>query len=113
MDSSLILNSILTLDDETEAEASKGQVSKHRLFLWLARNVTVCVADVKLEGQRKLGGLNILFDLTEKHIKTEATARRQADFLQKWILVPVKWLPGNWKTKCLNMFSLNFSSSLT
>lgn len=97
MDSSIIQHSILTLNNETEAEAPKGQVSKHRLFWGLASKVTFCVAVVKLEGQRKLSGFNILFDLKEKH--TERTALKQTDFLQKLILVLVKWLLGNWNTK--------------
>lgn len=79
MGGSIILNSILTLDDETEAEATQGQVGKHWLFLWLAYNATFCDVAVKLESKGKLGGLNILFDLKEKQIK--------ADFLQKCILV--------------------------
>ncbi len=103
-----MLNSILTLDDETEAKAAKGQVSKHRLFLWLAHNVTSCDVAVKLESQGKFCRLNIFFDLKEKgiNVKTDATAHKQAYFLQKWILVPVKWLLGNWSTECLSLFSL-------
>lgn len=81
MDSYIILNSILTLDDETEAEAAKGQVSKHRLFLWLAYNVTSCDGAVNLESQGKLSGLNILFDLKEEQInvKIDATAHSSTD----------------------------------
>lgn len=80
--SSIILDSILTLDDETEAEAAKGQVSKHGLFLWLPYNVAFCVAAVKLESQGKLGGLHILFDLKEKQInvKTDAAAHKQTSY---------------------------------
>lgn len=65
MDNSIILNYIFTLDDETKAEAPKGQVRKHRLFLWLASNVTVRRAVVELKGQRKLSELNVLFDLRD------------------------------------------------
>lgn len=108
MDSSTILNSILTLDDETEAKTAKGQVSKHRLLLWLVYNVTSYNVAVKLESQGKFCGLDILLDLKEKQIsvKIDATAHKQADFLQKCILVPVKWLLGNWSTECLSLFSL-------
>lgn len=116
--SSIIPDSILTLDDETEAEAAKGQVSKHRLFLWLANNVTFCVAAVKLESQRELSGLHILFDLKEKQInvKTDAAAHKQTDFLQEWILMPVQLLLEIWSTKCLDIFSftqINFFSYMT
>ena len=61
--------SSLTLDDETEAETAQGQVSKHRLFLRLTHNVTLCDVVVELESQSKLGGVNIFFDLKEKQIK--------------------------------------------
>lgn len=88
MVNSIILNYIFTLDDETKAEAPKGQVRKHRLFLWLASNVTVCWAVVELKGQRELSGLNVLFDLTERHMKREDTVHKQLGSLQ--ILVPVK-----------------------
>lgn len=73
-DRSIILNSILTLDDESEAKTAKGQVSKHRLFLWLADNVTFCDAAVKLECQGKLSGLNIRFNLMEKQINVQIDA---------------------------------------
>lgn len=68
------------MDDETEAEAAKGQVSKHRLFLWLAYDVTFCDVAVKLERQGKLGGLDILFDLEKRKItvKIDSTAHKQA-----------------------------------
>lgn len=88
MDNSIILNYIFTLDDETKAEAPKGQVRKHRLFLWLASNATACRAVVELKGQCELSGLNILFDLTEGHVKREDTVHKQFGSLQ--ILVPVK-----------------------
>lgn len=68
MDSLINLNSILTLDDETEAKTAKRQVSKHRLFLRLAHNVTFCAVAVKLESQGELCGLDILFDLKEEQI---------------------------------------------
>lgn len=67
MVSAVFLNSVPTLDDETEAEASEGQVSKHGLFLRLAHDVIFCVAAAQLEGQRELGGLNVFFDLGEQH----------------------------------------------
>lgn len=88
MDNSIILNYIFTLDDETKAEAAKGQIRKHRLFLWLPSNVAVCRAVVELKGQCELSGLNVLFDLTGRHMKREDTVHKQLGSLQ--ILVPVK-----------------------
>lgn len=112
MVSSVFLNSVPTLDDETEAEASEGQVSKHRLFLRLAHNVILCVAAVQLEGQRELSGLNVLFDLREQHDKIKLRVTNKLTFLLKAIPVAAKWLPRNWSTKRLTVFSLNFASCL-
>lgn len=58
----------LTLDDETEAETTKGQESKDRLFLGL-RNGLVLTAAGELEGQSQLCGLHIFFDLEKKRKK--------------------------------------------
>lgn len=88
MDNSTILNYIFTLDDETKAEAPKGQVRKHGLFLWLASNVAVCRAVVELKGQCELSRLHVLFDLTERHMKREDTVHKQLGLVQ--ILEPVK-----------------------
>lgn len=87
----IIFKSFLTLDNETEAETAKGQVGEHRLFLRLAYDVPSCVVVAKLESQGKLSRLNIFFDLRVKQISVniDATAHKQADFLQNWILVPV------------------------
>ena len=54
---------LLTLDNETEAEAAKRQVGKHRLFLRLTHTVVSCVVATKLERQGKFSRLNFLFDL--------------------------------------------------
>lgn len=64
----VIVNAVLTLDDESESKTAKRQESKHRLFLWLPQIVTFSIAAVQLEGQGKLGGLNTLFDLKREQI---------------------------------------------
>lgn len=104
--SSLFLNSAPTLDDETEAEASERQVSEHRLFLRPAHDVVLRVAAVQLEGQRELGGLNVLFDLRERHDRIKLRVA------SKLTPVAAKWLPRQWNTKRLKVFSLKFASCL-
>lgn len=109
--SSVFLNTVPTLDDETEAEASEGQVGKHGLLLRLAPNVTLCIAVVELEGQRELSGLNVLFDLREQRDKMKLRAANRADFS-----------PGRNTSGCYmaakklehknKVFSLNFPSCL-
>lgn len=80
------------MHNEAETETAKRQVGEHGLFLRLAYDVTSCVVAAELESQSEFGRLDVLFDLRVKRINvnTDATAAHRLDFLQKWILMPVK-----------------------
>lgn len=66
------LPALITLDDEAEAEAAKGQVGEDGLLLRLAHDARPCGVAAELEGQSELGRLDVLLDLQEGQIDVRA-----------------------------------------